>query len=177
MEAGLRISAHVTVPARPASRSTVATAVAVWPAPSASEVGVTDTLRTASARTVTAAAPFFELSAVDVATTVVVPAATPVTSPVAETEAMAELFELQVTVVAGVPVPCVVATDADRMTFSPTAIETVAGATVTLAMPAGSGSCGGVTDTSSPQAASPRTAPTANNDRVNFCIPFPPSAE
>jgi len=117
------------------------------------------------------------LSAVDVATTVVVPAATPVTSPEAATDAIAVLFELHVTVVAGEPVPWVVATDADRITFSPTAMVTCAGDTVTLAMPAGSGSCGGVTDTSSPQAASPRTAPTANNDRVNFCIPFPPSAE
>ncbi len=90
---------------------------------------------------------------------------------------MAALAELQVTVVAGVPVPAVVVTDDVRITFSPIPMVTAAGVTDTLAIVAGTGSGGGVTDTSSPQAASPRTAPTAINDRVNFCIPFPPSAE
>src|SRR5690606_18616303 len=127
------------------------------------------------AETVMAAEPDTPAFAAEVARIVVWPAATPVTSPVALTEAMAELAEDHVTAVF-TPEPFT-ATFAERMIFSPTNSVAWAGETVTAVTVAGGGGVGGVTETSSPQAASATSPPKAINDRVNFCIPFPPSTE
>jgi hypothetical protein len=95
-------------------------------------------------------------SAVDVAVMLAVPAATAVTRPVPSTVATFAALEDQVA-----------ALFADNWTFAPT--DTA----VTGAPEMVSGLAGGVTETSSPQAASPARPPIAINERKSFCILFP----
>src|SRR6188472_1956235 len=86
-----------------------------------------------------------------------VPAATAVTRPFPSTEATLAALETQVA-----------ASVADNWTLAPTCTA-VTGAPEM----ANAGGGGSVTETSSPQATSPASPPTAINDRKSFCILSP----
>ena len=96
-------------------------------------------------------------SAVAVAVMLAVPAAAAVTRPVPSTEATFAALEAHVT-----------ASLADNWTLAPTDTA-VTGAPEIVS----GGGGGSVTETSSPQATSPASPPTAINDRKSFCILSP----
>jgi hypothetical protein len=96
-------------------------------------------------------------SAVAVAVILAVPAPAAVTRPLPLTEATLALLEAHVT-----------ASLADNWTVAPTCTA-VTGAPEIV----NGGGGGGVMETSSPQAASPASPPTAINDRKSFCILSP----
>ena len=100
---------------------------------------------------------FLFTSAVAVAVMLAVPAATAVTRPVPSTEAT--LAALEAHVAASLAVNWTLAPTDTAVTGAPEIVSGVGG--------------GPVTETSSPQAASPARLPTAINDRNNFCILIP----
>jgi hypothetical protein len=150
----LSLVAQLTVRATPASASTFATKACVSPGFMTALGGETSTLRTAGATTVIVTLAFFDASAVDVAVMLAEPAPTAVTRPSAFTDATLAALDVQDT-----------ASFAESWIVAPTEIGPVGAPEIA--------SPGPVTDTSSPQAASPASAPTAINDRKSFCILIP----
>jgi hypothetical protein len=107
--------------------------------------------------TVIVTVAFLFTSAVAVAVMLAVPAATAVTRPVPSTEATLAALEAQVA--ASLAVNWTLAPTDTAVTGAPEIVSGVGG--------------GAVTETSSPQAASPARLPTAINDRKSFCILSP----
>jgi hypothetical protein len=128
----LLLDVHVTarsVTTVPIWSFTVAVSVVVCPVMTLAVAGVTVTLATGSAITVTVDVPLFPSL---VAVMVAVPPDAPVTTPVLETVATAALLELHETTRSVTTVPFASLTVATSVVVSPSLTFTVAGETVTL---------------------------------------------